>query len=57
MWGKRIYLKSRKRKPIFLGVYPPKTDTQGAIPRGWCLSCGAEVYSEEEDYCIRCKKN
>ena len=41
MWGKVFSLGQR---PIFVGVYPPKTDRQGAIPRGWCLSCGTEVF-------------
>lgn len=52
MWG-RIFFPGHR--PIFVGVYPPKTDLQGAIPRGWCLRCGTEVFSQDT-HCMRCKK-
>ena len=53
MFGKVFSL---GRRPIFVGVYPPKTDMQGAIPRGWCLRCGTEVFFPGQSLCQRCKK-
>ena len=53
MWGKTF---SRGRRPVFVGVYPPKTDMQGAIPRSWCLRCGTEIFRSRQTLCLRCKK-
>ena len=53
MFGKVLYL---GRRPIFVGIYPPRTDMQGAIPRGWCLYCGTEVFFPGQSLCQRCKK-
>ncbi len=52
MWGSILLL---GRRPIYLGVYPPNTDLQGAIPRGWCMGCGTEVFSPAA-YCPQCEK-
>ena len=53
MWGK-VYWQGRR--PIFVGVYPPKTDMQGAIPRMWCAGCGTELFLPGHRLCQRCKE-
>jgi len=32
-------------------------DIQGLPPRGWCETCGAEVWQERERLCGRCREN
>lgn len=50
-----VYLNTRGRKPIFLGVRACTEDLQGAIPRAWCQRCGREVFTKET-VCRRCKR-
>ncbi len=56
MWGSIQYQKPGRRRPVYVGTYPPGTDIQGAVPRGWCLCCGGEVFSATEDFCLRCRR-
>lgn len=50
-----IYRKSHRRQPIRFGLQPPFGDPQAAIPLGWCVRCGSEVFSHGEDLCPRCQ--
>ena len=49
------YLRPGWRRPV--GISPwPQQDVQGAIPAGWCETCGAEVFAWEHRLCRRCLK-
>lgn len=44
------------RRPVWIGVRLGMQDLQGAIPRFWCVNCGAEVFLTGSIYCHRCEK-
>ena len=50
-----IYLRSRKRRPVWIGPRRPMEDTQGQIPYGWCEKCGMECYQRGQVLCPECK--
>ena len=50
------YLKLPGRRPVWVGPRSLFADLQGAIPRGWCVNCGAEVFEENAEQCARCQK-
>ena len=39
-----LYLQSHRRRPVRLAPLMPWEDAQGAVPVGWCVSCGGEIY-------------
>lgn len=45
----------RPRRPVWVGLWP-QPDPQGAIPAGWCESCGREVFCLGERMCDRCSR-
>ena len=49
-----IYLKSKRRRPVWIGPRPVGCDMQGAIPDGWCSGCGTEVF--DGGLCPRCRR-
>ncbi len=51
-----LYLRPPDRRPIWVGLRPGLTDMQGAIPRFWCINCGAEVFTKGMERCFRCAK-
>lgn len=51
-----VYLKSRKRRPVWQGPYPVLQDAMAVIPYGWCHDCGAEVYLAGQQFCPGCKR-
>lgn len=54
VWNKVLYGKSRRRRPMVLGC-TEQEDAQGAIPAGWCIKCGREVFAAQEALCDRCR--
>jgi hypothetical protein len=46
----------KPKRPVWVGVRLGFQDLQGAIPRFWCTSCGAEVFLTGRAYCHRCEK-
>lgn len=51
-----IYHRSSAGRPVYLGLRLGFWDVQGAIPRGWCTRCGAEVFLRGFERCLRCEK-
>lgn len=51
-----LYLRPPNCRPVFMGVRPALEDLQGAIPRAWCQTCGAEVFAKGRQECPRCEK-
>jgi len=49
-----VYL--RPRRPVWLGPRLGLQDLQGALPRGWCQSCGREVFYFGAEKCAGCAK-
>lgn len=49
-------LYQRPGRPVWVGARLGLGDLQGAIPRFWCLKCGAEVFLIGRAYCPRCEK-
>ena len=47
----------RTVRPVWRGAVLGLVDIQGLPPRGWCETCGAEVWQEEERLCGRCRDN
>ena len=41
-----IYLRSGRRRPVWVGPRPLRYDVQGAIPDGWCGGCGMELFGD-----------
>ena len=39
-----------RRRPIF------PVDWQALPPYGWCVRCGAEVYTPGQELCVRCRR-
>ncbi len=38
-------------------AYPfPPVDFQAAVPAGWCVRCGGEIYRPKKEMCRRCMK-
>lgn len=54
MWQGIVYLRSHRRRPVWIGERVGILDVQGMIPVNWCGSCGAEVFTEGEVLCSRC---
>lgn len=50
------YLRPRNVRPVWIGPRLGQVDWQGVIPRGWCSSCGSEVFLWGDMLCPRCKK-
>ena len=50
-----LYRKSHRRQPVCLGKVPILRDIQGAIPAGWCILCGCEVFDSGESLCPVCR--
>lgn len=51
-----IYLKSHRRRPVWVGAGFSSPDTQGALPRWWCSRCGREIYGKNRQLCAACAK-
>ena len=51
-----IFLRSHKRKPIWIGRRPFREDVQGQIPYGWCEGCGMECFEEGTALCPDCER-
>ena len=51
-----IYLQSHRRRPIRLNPLLPYEYAQGMVPFGWCSRCGGEVYQQNADLCVQCRK-
>lgn len=51
-----LYVLSQIRRPVWRGSRLGLVDYQGAIPRGWCPVCGAEVFVWGAERCPRCEK-
>ena len=49
-----IYLKSRRRRPVFIGQRPAMEDVMGRIPEDWCQLCGMEIYIPGQWLCPGC---
>ena len=46
----------RPGRPVWIGIRLGSGDLQGAIPRFWCQTCGAEVFWTGRELCRRCEK-
>ena len=57
MWNITVYLKSHKRQPVHLGVFPYIRDVQQDLPRGWCRRCGSEIFGKVCPACREAKEN
>ena len=43
------------KRPVRLRPCLPGEDVQGALPVGWCVCCGSEVFRPGDALCCRCK--
>ncbi len=50
-----VYLKQARRRPVALEEHY-MADRQGAIPFGWCSSCGREVFTPYLCTCPDCRR-
>lgn len=57
MWKENVYFGKIVRRPVHLGAYPALEDLQGALPRGWCCSCGGEIFRPGAELCARCSRS
>lgn len=51
-----IYLKSRRRRPVWIGQRPVTEDVMGRIPEDWCCRCGMEIYVMGHTLCPGCMR-
>ena len=51
-----VYLRSRRRRPVWVGVRPSMEDVGGEIPYGWCDGCGMECYLPGQSLCGQCEE-
>ena len=51
-----VYCKSRRRRPIWVGVRAAMQDVRAELPVGWCPNCGMECYLDFEELCEACKE-
>lgn len=51
-----IYLRNRRRTPVWVGARPPLQDTGGEIPYGWCSKCGMECFLPGKALCRQCEE-
>ena len=51
-----IFWKSHRRRPVRVGRCRGAFDPQTAIPAGWCVCCGREVFLPGEDRCPDCMR-
>lgn len=49
-----IYLKTHRRRPVWVGRGSSSSDPQAALPRWWCSRCGREIYGKHQTLCPRC---
>ncbi len=49
-----IYLKTHRRRPVWVGRGGGSPDPQAALPRWWCSRCGREIYEKNRRLCGRC---
>ncbi len=49
-----VYGRPGFRRPVQLGPYR-EPDVQGRVPRGWCIRCGGEVFTQPP-LCARCRR-
>lgn len=55
MWNGIIYLRTRRRMPVRLGVAVYSRDIQQDIPLNWCALCGREIYHPDAHLCRSCE--
>lgn len=51
-----IYLKSRGRRPVWIGPISYSGDVMGAVPVAWCIGCGTELYIPGACVCPGCER-
>jgi len=56
VWGNVIYLRTERRRPVRMTAYRAGEDLQAAVPFGWCICCGMELYGQDCKLCRMCER-